>query len=173
MARILQVCNSDFYLNRFLLPLILELTARGHAVECAFEGSALLWAVALQAALRRHGLPVRGLRAESVDDVDAARTVALRLLDVKRVPVADLLPAGWGQRPVWLHVGARAGVDEGSRRQLRLDVEDFAVGRQRLPARMLRLLLDPAAVGLLRWPLPAHVDSVTIEPGRVVIRGAS
>ncbi|MFC9065302.1 MULTISPECIES: LacI family DNA-binding transcriptional regulator [Streptomyces] len=34
-----------------------------------------------KAALRRHGLPVRGLRAESVDDVDAARTVALRLLD--------------------------------------------------------------------------------------------
>jgi glycosyltransferase involved in cell wall biosynthesis len=40
VARILQVCNSDFYLNRFLAPLVLELAARGHAVDCAFEGSA-------------------------------------------------------------------------------------------------------------------------------------
>src|SRR5436190_1506404 len=37
----------------------------------------------------------------------------------------------------------------------------------------LRLLLDPAALGLLQWPLPEHVERVTIEPGRVVIRGAS
>jgi glycosyltransferase involved in cell wall biosynthesis len=39
MARILQVCNTDFYLNRFLAPLVLELAARGHAVDCAFEGT--------------------------------------------------------------------------------------------------------------------------------------
>ena len=66
-----------------------------------------------------------------------------------------------------------ARVSEGPRRQLRLDVESFAVGRQRLPARALRLLLDPAALGLLQWPLPEHVERVSIEPGRVVIRGAS
>src|SRR5712664_1201855 len=66
-------------------------------------------------------------------------------------------------------LGADVRVDEGAPRQLRLDVEDFAVGRQRLPAAALRLLLDPAAVGLLRWPLPQDFDSVIIEPGRVII----
>jgi hypothetical protein len=70
-------------------------------------------------------------------------------------------------------VGAHVRVSPGARRQLSLDVEDFAVGRQRLPAGMLRVLLDPAAVGLLRWPLPEHVERVSIEPGRVVIHGAS
>jgi hypothetical protein len=34
----------------------------------------------------------------------------------------------------------------------------------------LRLLLDPAAVGWLRWRLPEHVERVAIEPGRVLIQ---
>ena len=38
VARILQVCNTTFYLNRFLRPLVLELSARGHEVECLCEG---------------------------------------------------------------------------------------------------------------------------------------
>jgi hypothetical protein len=33
--------------------------------------------------------------------------------------------------------------------------------------------MDPGGVGLLRWPLPAHIESVTIEPGRAIIRTAS
>ncbi len=38
VARILQVCNTTFYLNRFLRPLVLELRARGHDIECLCEG---------------------------------------------------------------------------------------------------------------------------------------
>ena len=38
MARILQVCNTDFYLAGFLEPLVRELIAQGHAVECVCEG---------------------------------------------------------------------------------------------------------------------------------------
>lgn len=38
MARILQVCNTDFYLNRFLAPLVMGLAARGHEVEVACDG---------------------------------------------------------------------------------------------------------------------------------------
>ena len=41
MARVLQVCNTDFYLSRFLKPLVLELVAQGHEVECACEGDDL------------------------------------------------------------------------------------------------------------------------------------
>ena len=42
-----------------------------------------------------------------------------------------------------------------------------------MPALALRLLMDPGGVGLLRWPLPSHIESVTIEPGRAIIRTAS
>lgn len=41
MARVLQVCNTDFYLSKFLTPLVLELAARGHAIECACEGRSI------------------------------------------------------------------------------------------------------------------------------------
>lgn len=37
--RILQVCNTDFYLNRFLRPLVLALKARGHDVHCVCGGT--------------------------------------------------------------------------------------------------------------------------------------
>jgi len=40
MARILQVCNTDFYLEKFLKPLVFELKRRGHDVECLCSGSA-------------------------------------------------------------------------------------------------------------------------------------
>jgi glycosyltransferase involved in cell wall biosynthesis len=38
MARILQVCNTEFYLTGFLDPLIRALRSEGHAVECVCEG---------------------------------------------------------------------------------------------------------------------------------------
>ena len=37
MARILQVCNSDFFLLKLLAPLVMELITRGHTVECVCE----------------------------------------------------------------------------------------------------------------------------------------
>jgi glycosyltransferase involved in cell wall biosynthesis len=56
VRRILQVCNTDFYLNRFLAPLVLELAARGHEVECACEGGNVD-ARLLRAGIRIHHLP--------------------------------------------------------------------------------------------------------------------
>ncbi len=38
MARILQVCNTDFYLLKFLAPLVRALAEAGHQVECVCEG---------------------------------------------------------------------------------------------------------------------------------------
>lgn len=136
----------------------------------------------VNALLSRHLVEARGVRLNALavrlvgdDRVELTGQTPLRQLleEAGLSPAAGVLPARWRERPVWIHVGARVRVTPGPRRQLSLDVEDFAVGRQRLPARALRLLLDPAAVGLLRWPLPEHVRSVSIEPGRVVIRGAS
>jgi hypothetical protein len=122
--------------------------------------------------VRLAGLAVHLVGADRVEVV--ARVPLAQLLDEMGIPVVTgVLPRRWAAHPVWLRAGAQVRVERGSRPRLRLDVDDFAVGRQRLPARSLRLLLDPATVGLLQWPLPGHVESIAIEPGRVVIRGAA
>lgn len=38
MKKILQVCNTDLYLSKFLLPLVCELQAKGFHVECICNG---------------------------------------------------------------------------------------------------------------------------------------
>ena len=87
--------------------------------------------------------------------------------------VGSVLPARWRDRPIWLRVGAHIRVEERPPRHLQLAVDALVVGRQRVPALALRLLMDPGGVGLLRWSLPSHIESVTIEPGRAIIRTAS
>lgn len=90
---------------------------------------------------------------------------------------AGAVPTAWLERPVWLRLGARAHIEPGTtraqRRYLRLEVIEFAVGRQWLPTPFVRLLLDPATLRVLRWPVPDRVEAVTIEKGRVLIRIAS
>jgi len=99
------------------------------------------------------------------------------LAAVPLVPIVDFLPIPWLERPVWLHLEARAslevGAARGQRRYLRLDVERFALGRQPLPQALLRLLLGPATSSLLRWRMPEAVEAITIEPGIVVIKTAA
>lgn len=91
--------------------------------------------------------------------------------------IAQIAPAAWLERPVWLRVTVRPRVEAPAapsrRRHLRLDVQGLAVGRQRLPAVLLRLVLPPTTLRMLRWPLPDGVGAVTIEAGRAVIRPAS
>lgn len=41
MARILQVCNTDFYLVKFLAPLVNQLARKGHDVDVACEGDGI------------------------------------------------------------------------------------------------------------------------------------
>jgi hypothetical protein len=136
----------------------------------------------VNALLARHLVEARGVRLNTMgarlvggDRVELTGQAPLRqfLEEAGLQALGRVLPARWLDHPLWVHVGARVRVSGEPRRQLSLDVEDFAVGRQRLPGSALRVLLDPAAVGLLRWPLPEHVESVTIESGRVVIQGAS
>jgi hypothetical protein len=133
----------------------------------------------INALLARHLVEARGVRlaAPSVQLIGEDRFVVRaqsplrQLLEEAGLGVAaDILPSRWATRPVWLRVGARTRIEDGPRRQLRIDVDEFAVGRQRLPAPALRLLLDPAAVGLLQWTLPEHVQNVGIEPERVVVQ---
>ena len=134
----------------------------------------------INALLARHLVEARGLRlaAPSARLIGSDRFVLhvqsplRQLLDETSLgTLADLLPSRWQSRPVWLRLGAHVRIDDsGSRRQLRVNVEEFYVGRQRLPPPALRLLLDPAAVGLLQWTLPEYIERVGVEPGRVVIQ---
>ena len=136
----------------------------------------------LNALLARHLVQARGVRlaSPSVQLIGGDRFVLRAQSPLRQLfdeaslgGVADVMPARWQARPVWLRMGARVRLEEGPRRQLRVDVDEFAVGRQRLPAPAVRLLLDPASVGLLQWPLPEHIEHVGIEPDRVVIQTAS
>jgi hypothetical protein len=87
--------------------------------------------------------------------------------------VADALPERWLGHPVWARGRARARLETAGRRYLRLDVEAFSLGRQRLPATLARLVLDPASLRWFTIPLPEGVGAVSVERGRVVIRSAS
>lgn len=112
----------------------------------------------------------------------------LKLLDEGRVEFkgrvtlrdllpAQLLPAAWLDRPIWLHLRARASLEveaaRGHRRHLRLDVERYAVGRQWLPGVLVRPLLSRAMLALFRWPLPDAVEAITVESEKAVVRTAS
>ena len=106
----------------------------------------------------------------------AGRTrVGAVLGELPLAALGDFLPSAWLERPVWLHlvVVPRVETAEGRRRYVRLHVERFAIGRQRLPSFFVRLILDPGTVRLLRWSVPETVEDVRIEPGRVVVRLAS
>jgi hypothetical protein len=133
----------------------------------------------INALLAHHLVEARGVRLANLSArlVGGDRLVfhgrsALRslLAEASLGGLADALPARWQARPVWIRFGARLRVDGEAGRQLRIDVDEFAVGRQWLPSPLVRLLLDPGSVGLLQWPLPDHVERVGIEPGQVVIR---
>src|SRR5918993_2849005 len=52
----------------------------------------------------------------------------------------DVIPSSWLGRTVWLQLAATPRVEKsnGRRRYLRLDVREFAGGRQRLPALLVR-----------------------------------
>jgi hypothetical protein len=74
---------------------------------------------------------------------------------------------------VWLTIGAHATIATEPRRALRLDVRRVVIGRQRVPAVLLRLLLDPSSLRLMRIALPPEVRTVRVERGRVLIETTS
>jgi hypothetical protein len=91
------------------------------------------------------------------------------------LPVA--LPGRLAQERIWMTVRVRPRVEgggtAGGRRYLRLDVERLHVGRQRLPAFLLRHLANPGDPRALRWRLPATIEGVGVDGGRLVIRISS
>jgi hypothetical protein len=149
----------------------------------ARRGQTVTWTEAEVNALLAHhlveagGVRLTGLSARLIGgdrlELRARSPLAQVLDEVGLGTLGSALPAGWRARPVQLRVSGRLRIEPGRPRQVRIEVDEFRVGRQRLPTPILRLLVDPATVGLLRWRLPEHVEGVGIEPGRIVIRTAS
>ena len=147
--------------------------------QASRAGTTILTEAEVNALLARHVVQARGveLTSPSVELIGGDRFIVYTRSSLRQLlgeaglgVIGDVLPAGWQARPVWLRAGARLRIEGETHRRLRVDVDEFAVGRQRLPAPALRLLLDPGTVGLLQWTLPDHVERVSIEPDRVSIR---
>lgn len=124
------------------------------------------------------GTAVEGFGIRFVGDgvADLYAQLALRRVIGERVStrLSGELPAGWADRPLWLRLSGPVHLQRDTGRTqpraLRMDVSEAFVGRQRVPAEVVGLLLGEDAARLLRWRVPDGVEGVTIEPGRAVVR---
>jgi hypothetical protein len=95
----------------------------------------------------------------------------------RALAIPELLSVGWLEKPIWVHLGARASLEMDAarkpRRYLRLDIERFSLGRQPIPGVLARLVVSSAIVNQLRWRLPDTVEAITVEPRMLLIRTAS
>ena len=113
------------------------------------------------------------LRSDGVVEL-VGRVPLRRLLAESPLPlVADVLPAAWLAKRVWLRLVAHARFEREPSAQLRLDVRRVTLGRQPLPPVALRLFFEPTSLRFARVSLPTNVADVRIESGRAVIRATS
>lgn len=94
------------------------------------------------------------------------RAFPLRLLQAS-------LPASVFERQVWVTVRGTIRLhasEAGGRRQYgRLEASAFSLGSQPLGRWLLRALLGRREERLLQWPVPAGVDTITVEQERIVV----
>ena len=92
-----------------------------------------------------------------------------------RLPLRALgsLPQRWAPTQLWVRlrgtIRLESGTARGNRRNLRLDIEQFSIGRRRLPAVILGWLPGGRTLQAIRWPVPATVESLTVEPGQLTV----
>jgi hypothetical protein len=91
-------------------------------------------------------------------------------------PFAQLLPYVKDARvdtPIWVTVKGRIVIEPtaagASRSYGRLDVTEFALGKQDLGAWLLNVMLGSTASRLTRWQVPSVVEEVKIEDGKALI----
>jgi len=134
----------------------------------------------LNAFLARHlsgdQLPLNEMGVRLIGDGVAELTgrLPLRTLDGQSLgSLLRLLPHRWAPGALWVrlrgHVRLESGAARGDRRQLWLDIEQFSLGRRRLPAAVLGTLPGVSGPRAMRWPIPDAVESLTVEPGRLTV----
>lgn len=129
--------------------------------------------------LERTGIPVSLLVVKlAPNTVEIQGQTAFRNL-FKGFPfhfLPDYLPATTMDRPVWVTV--RGTIQLGSERERgrtapnygQLEVKEFSLGYQGIGPWLLWALLGQER---LRWPMPAVVETIKIEDGRIVITTGS
>jgi len=83
------------------------------------------------------------------------------------------LPNRYLTRPVWVSVGGRITIARGSESSARsadVTLDDFALGRQPISPFFLYSLMGPSGGGLFHFRVPAVVESIDVQGGRLVIR---
>jgi len=75
-------------------------------------------------------------------------------------------------QPLWVTIKGQVGIEpaSGNSRYGTLTVNELLLGRQPLSSFLLYALMGPSGGGLLRWPVPAVVESVQIDDGQAIIR---
>jgi hypothetical protein len=91
-------------------------------------------------------------------------------------PFAQLLPYVTDARldqPIWVTVKGRIVIEPtaaGANRSYgRIDITEFALGKQDLGSWLLTVMLGSTASRLTRWQVPSVVDEVKIEDGKALI----
>ncbi len=91
-------------------------------------------------------------------------------------PLAQLLPylpTERIERPIWVTIKGRIVIEPGpagaTRSYGRVHLTEFDLGQQPVGTWLLSVMLGPTGGRLLRWQVPAVVQGVRIEEGRVVI----
>ena len=91
--------------------------------------------------------------------------------------LARALPERWARQSVWLRLRGplrlETGSGRGDRRRLRLEVDSFWLGNCRLPSLALTLLPEGPILRATRWPISEAIDSIVVEPGRVIVTSRS
>jgi len=107
--------------------------------------------------------------------IEVRGQTALRNL-LQGAPFTQLLPylpAEKLERPVWVTVKGRIVLEPGSagttRSYGKVDLAEFALGKQPVGTWLLPVMLGSTGGRLLRWQVPAVVQGITLEDGRAVI----
>ena len=91
-------------------------------------------------------------------------------------PFAQILPYVSDSRldrPQWVTVKGRIVIEgkgtEGPRSYGRVDLSEFALGRQELGTWLVSFMLGPTSKRLLRWQVPSVVREVQIQDGKAIV----
>ncbi|HSE93091.1 MAG TPA: hypothetical protein VLF19_07280 [Methylomirabilota bacterium] len=150
--------------------------SRGRQAQAVTLSEREVTAVVSRQLTQTSSLPLSGtsVRLLAGGTAEVVGRLPLRVA-IAHVPLAsalEWLPGGWSRRPVWMIIEVRPRLQskDAGRRYLTLDVERFAVGRQRLPGVTPRLLLSTASLRYFNVPVPDVVEDVSIERGRLLLR---
>jgi hypothetical protein len=91
-------------------------------------------------------------------------------------PFAQLLPYISDSRldyPIWVTIKGRIILEpkavRGDRTYGRIELSNFQLGKQELGGWLLSLMLGPTSQRIMRWQVPAVVQEIQVQPGKLVI----